>query len=309
MGLADDILENLTGYSKAMYSTWFYYKPARLLFDSGEGVASALENFIFGIENVFISHGHHDHVGGLPGVVRARCSARGDKQKPLAIYYPWNDVLVQQIAEYIGKVSGRLDYELAWSPLRPGDEVVLQGAPGEARPKRSFVRAFETPHSRRSTSLGYKLMERRRRLRREFEGVAEQQIAQLVRERGRDAVTEEYEHSLLIYGGDSMPLPLEEVRGCEVLLHDSTFLTAEDRGNETHASMEEVLELAAAANPGHLLLIHLSSRYSKTQTLRAARKMAEKHGLADRTAIILYRHIFPLWELEKETEKKATEQL
>ena len=63
MGLAQDILDNLTGYSKAMYSTWFYYKPARLLFDAGEGVASALGNFIFGIERIFISHGHHDHIG------------------------------------------------------------------------------------------------------------------------------------------------------------------------------------------------------------------------------------------------------
>ena len=294
MGLAQDILGNITGYSKAMYSTWFYYKPARILFDAGEGVASALENFIFGIETVLISHGHHDHIGGLTGIVRARSSARGDKQKPLTIYYPKGDTLVELLREYIGKVSGRLEYKLTWSAVEPGDEIELRDGP-----RRSFVRAFEVPHSRRSTCIGYKLMERRHRLRPEYEGCTQEKIARRVREVGREAITEEYNHSLLIYGGDSMPLPLEEVRNCEVLMHDSTFLTADDRGNETHASMEEVMQLAAEADVNFLLLIHVSSRYTKSQTVNTARKLAEKHGIADRTALILYRNIFPLPERER----------
>ena len=296
MALADDILSNISGYSKAMYSSWFYFKPSRILLDAGEGVASALENFIFGIEKVFISHGHHDHVGGLPGVVRARSSARGDKQKPLIICYPAGDILVEQIAQYIDKVSGRLEFELTWAPLKPSDSVTLDddSAQGKSSPGRSFVRAFATPHSRRSVTLGYKLMERRRRLRPEFVGVAEHEIARTVKERGRDAVTEEYEHSLLVYGGDSMPLPADEIRDCEVLMHDSTFVTPDDRGNETHAAMEEVIELAAAANVKRLLLIHVSSRYSKSQVMAAARKLAGKHGMLDRTAIILHRKIIGL---------------
>ena len=43
-----------------------------------------------------------------------------------------------------------------------------------------------------------------------------------------------------------------------------------------------------------LLLIHISSRYAKGQTVKAARKLAEKYGMAERTALILYRNIFLL---------------
>jgi hypothetical protein len=54
MSLAHDDIDNLTGYSKAMYSTWFYYKAERFLFDAGEGVRHTLSNsFLY--KNVFLA--------------------------------------------------------------------------------------------------------------------------------------------------------------------------------------------------------------------------------------------------------------
>ena len=80
MGLTEQLAENISGYSKAKYSTWLFYKPDRLLFDAGEGVSTSLGNYIYGVEQIFISHGHFDHIGGIPGILRSRLSSRGDKE-------------------------------------------------------------------------------------------------------------------------------------------------------------------------------------------------------------------------------------
>ena len=285
MSLSESIVENIRGYSKAMYSTWLYYKPSRLLLDAGEGASPSLGNFVFGIEEVFLSHGHYDHISGVPGLVYSRASARGDKEKPLSIYYPAGDGLIRLQKEYIQKTTGRLPYELRWVELEPGQDVVL----GQER-DRGFIRTFATPHHRRSPSLGFKVMETRRRLRPEYDGLAGREIAAIVKENGRDAVMEDYEQILLAYCGDSMPVGVDEVAGAEVLLHDSTFLHQRDREGRTHASMDEVFDLAGAAKVKALVLFHISSRYTRREIEeRVAELIQSRRFEPDVTVMMLWR--------------------
>ena len=51
MGCTEQLVENISGYSKAKYSTWLFYRPDRLLFDAGEGVSTSLGNFVYGVEH------------------------------------------------------------------------------------------------------------------------------------------------------------------------------------------------------------------------------------------------------------------
>ena len=67
----------LSGYSKALYSTWIWYRPDRLLVDCGEGAATALGNHGFAIERILLTHGHIDHVGGLAPLLWARAGGMG----------------------------------------------------------------------------------------------------------------------------------------------------------------------------------------------------------------------------------------
>jgi len=289
VSLADDIVSNLRGYSKAMYSTWFHYKPARLLFDAGEGVSSYMENFIFGVEAILLSHGHYDHIGGIGGIIHSRASARGDKEKPLRIYYPGGDPMIELLHEYVSRISNYVKYDLEWTPVEAGQEFTL----GAAR-ERGLVQAFPVTHSARTVNLGYRLFERRTRLRPELAGLTPDEITAISREKGKDAVTEDYEQILLAYCGDSSPVDPDQVRGAEVLMHEATFIDAADRANEAHSTVAEALEVARAADVNSLVLVHISTRYPKRQIESMIRKIAREQKFDRPLTMVMARYFTPI---------------
>lgn len=244
-------------YSKGLYSTWLYYAPDRLAFDAGEGLSSILGNKCFAIQHVFLSHGHADHIAGLIGLINIRNSGMGDTEKPLTIYYPKDNWRVLELIAYIARTTSRLSYELTWVPLEPGDRVsVFEGQ----NPR--YVEAFETQHTRGERSLGYNVVEVRRRLKDEYRDLPQEEIQRLVRERGREAITTTYPAKLFSYGGDSAPLDPKRVEGTETLFHEATFLNPEDRESKTHSTLDEALEVARRAGvKRELFVFHISSRY------------------------------------------------
>jgi len=255
MSLHEEIVANLTGYSKAMYATWFYYRPARILLDAGEGVSAAMGNFVFGIEKVFLSHGHYDHIGGLPGLLQSRRSARGDKEKSLEVYFPNGDDLIGLMRRYIESLTYRLGYQLSWHPIEPGQRVEL-GFEGQ----RGHLVSFRSRHGR-SMALGFNVMEERKRLRAKYADLPQEEIARLARSVPSDELNETYEKILLAYSGDTMPLDPDTVRDAEVLVHEATFLDPRDRETPTHATVEEAIRVAVDAGVKALVLFHVSSRY------------------------------------------------
>jgi len=283
MSLHEEIVNNLSGYSKAMYATWFYYRPARLLLDAGEGVSTTMENFVFGIEKVVLSHGHYDHIGGLPGLLQSRRSARGDKEKPLEVYYPDGDDLIRIQQQYIEGLTYRLGYELTWHPVEAGQRIEL----GFGR-DRGFLVPFRSRHGGRTTALGFNVMEERKRLRPEYANLPQEEIAKLARTVPRDEISETYEKILLAYSGDTMPLDPDTVRDAEVLLHEATFLSADDRETPTHATVEEAIRLAVDAGVKALVLFHVSSRYPGRKVRDHVTKLAAE--LAPDLHVTLFRN-------------------
>ncbi len=246
-------------YSKALYSSWVYYSPDRVAFDAGEGISTILGNKVFAIEKIFLSHGHADHITGLIGLINIRNSGMGDTEKPLTIYYPQDNWRVLELMSYIRKTNRRLKYRLEWVPLKIGDRVeVFSGQCSR------YVEAFKTVHSENEVSLGYNIIEQRKRLKSEYRDLPQEEILKLVHAGKREEISETYLKKLVSYGGDSIALDPKDVEGTDILLHDCTFLTEEEREDYKHATLSEALEVALRAQVQEALIaLHISSRYKQ----------------------------------------------
>ncbi len=55
----------ITGYSTALFSTWYFIEELGLLFDAGDGVTAGLLQKSRKVKNILISHADRDHITGL----------------------------------------------------------------------------------------------------------------------------------------------------------------------------------------------------------------------------------------------------
>ncbi len=245
--------------SKALYSTWMYYSPDRMLIDCGEGASTYLGNKAFAVKRVFITHGHADHIAGLWGLVNTRNNAMGDKEKALEIYYPKGGKSVEEFLDFILKVNSDLKYNLTIRALEEGEEVILHRTGSAQR----VIRPFRTHHTLSEVSFGYNIYEKRKKLKDEYKGLPQRDIMELVRKVGRETITREYEQKILTVSGDAIPINVENAFESDLLVHESTFLDERDRKGNNHSSVKEVLELAKKANVKSLILYHISTRYER----------------------------------------------
>ncbi len=241
-------------FSKALYSTWIYYSPHRLLFDAGEGVSTSLGNKVYAISKVFLSHSHTDHIAGLWGLINIRNNAMGDREKPLEIYYPKGNVVIEKFFDFINSINSLMRYKVSIFPMKPLDRIKLDD--------KHEIEAFSTYHTPKEISLGYRILEKRNRLKKEFSDLSQNEIRSIIKEKGRNSIVEAYIKNILTVSGDSLPIDYKWATDCEELFHDTTFLSSEERKGERHATLQEVLQVASKANVKTLYLYHISTRYN-----------------------------------------------
>ncbi|MDO8837266.1 MAG: MBL fold metallo-hydrolase [Vicinamibacterales bacterium] len=280
----------ISGYSRAMFSNWLWYKPLNLLIDAGEGLQLALGARIWTPEVVALTHGHSDHLLGLPGFIASRRYGKGAPDKPLTVVYPDGCSAAEVVRDLLGRLWPRETFPITWTPVAVGQQVPM----GRNR----VLEAVAALHGTSESTLGYRVLELRRRLRPEFAGLAQPEIRDRVQRDGRDAVMEEYSHALFIHSGDSMPLPVDLVRHADILVHDATFLDAADRKWDIHAASQEVLQLARDAQVRCLVLHHLSIRYERSTALPALRQQLAVSGFAGDCWLLDDSRLIPLRQTE-----------
>jgi ribonuclease Z len=275
MGSADHLIQMMEGYSKALYSSFYLFKNYDLLFDCGEGCAARLDRHQFRARWIAISHYHHDHTGGLKGLFLARAYTKGSNDRPLTVFYPESSPSLSRQRAWLKKELPRLPFRLDWIGVREGFAFQLND-PESRIPLE--LHALRADHSVREQCVAYKIVEKRRRLRTELAHLPENEIAAMARGTSRDELTESYEKNILVYSGDSEPLAADSISDADLLLHDATFLMEEDREEQGHASVEQVLTLGTEAAVKGIVLCHISHRYSLRSVRRRVPYLVRKRG-------------------------------
>ena len=262
----------LTGFSTALFSTWYFADELDLLFDCGDGFVSGVLQKSRKVKHVFISHADRDHLTGL--LQFSQVNARGDM--PL-VFYPKDSASFQHLETFCRKFDPHVKMP-PWTGLVPGDEVLTED--------KHVVKAVRNEHVRVpegiTKSLSYQVFSVRRKLKPELQGLPGHKIGEIRRERGEDAVSDEIRINTLSYSGDT---PVEKdgrFRESEILIHEATFLESISDGSlhgNRHSALPDVLKMVADSNIQTLILGHFSSRYPKEEIDAAILKGVQTYGI------------------------------
>ncbi|MCA9710855.1 MAG: MBL fold metallo-hydrolase [Myxococcales bacterium] len=210
-------------------------------------------------DTILVSHGHQDHLGGLPYLVSQRHMVQGGAP---SVHLP---------AEVVPPLRRIFD---AWREIEDFSiEVDLHGhAPGDTVPLRDgLARCVRSVH--RVPSLAWIIERHTRRLRAELQGVPGHELA--ARRKGGEEITETHVTPLLCVTGDTQIELFDReplVRRCEVLVHEATGWD-DRRGPDDvrewgHTHIDELAERAEQFEGEALVLVHRSPRHTRQQAER-----------------------------------------
>lgn len=238
------------------------------------------------IPNVFVTHGHDDHVGGL-GSHHLRRNGWG---MDAARYF------VQEDDVKLVRAMVQAQCDLNRSRALRDIEIIGVGE-GSSIPVGKgglSVRPFRSTH--RIPCLGYALWGKRKRLRAEFRG-ASRDVLVAAKARGED-INEEFELPEVAFPGDTNLSILNKpagdvVRKARVLLLECTFIDDEVSAKDTfrtgHIHIEDFINAArdGAFENEVVLLTHFSARYAPDYVRETVTKRLAGEAIWPRVKLLL----------------------
>ncbi|WP_456394762.1 ribonuclease Z [Thermococcus sp.] len=246
------------------------YNGEIILFDAGEGTMRQLNTARLSpmrIEKIFITHFHGDHYLGLMALIQTMTLWK--RKKPLHIYGP--KYTFEFIQNFLKSGFFRPDFPIHVHEL------------GEARLKFGGyeIWSFKVEHG--VPALGYVFRENDRRGKFLPEKLAEYGLREgpilgkLEREgaikvdgrviRLEDVTGPKRRGVKVVYTGDTEPCERVRLFGekADLLIHEATYLSPEDRGESYHTTVEEACGMAEKTKAKLLALFHRAPRYSFTE--------------------------------------------
>jgi len=260
LGLATSWGElRLAGGSRAGEASLVLLPQFRLALDAGRPARALVP-----MQHVVVSHGHMDHVLGLPAWASQR-QLNGIPGGSVYVPSSLGDG-VRDLLSTCARLEGGEPYDVEVVPIAPGQSIELRGG--------FTLRFFRTSHW--VETLGCSLEWVRRRLLSELAGLDGEELRRR-HERG-EAITEDVRTPLLAYLADTGPAVFADqplLAEVEVLVVECTFLRPSDRERARrfgHMHLDDLVAIAPSLANRHLVLTHLSRRHRLGPGARAIRK-------------------------------------
>jgi ribonuclease Z len=264
----------ISGYSTALFSTWYFIEELNLLFDAGEGISSSLLQKSRKIKHAFISHADRDHLAGL--LQFNQLNARPGYP---VIYYPGDSGSFPAMEAFTKAFDPHVTATV-WQPLTEESRIWIKDD--------VYVMPIRNGHVVKAgnafKSLSYKVVQIKKKLKPEYLGLSQPEIIRIVEEKGKEATSYEVHTSLMGYSGDTPVEDLTRWEDTPLLIHEATFLGGNDQtrirmhGNK-HSCLDEVIEMVSGLNVEQLVLGHFSSRYTAEEIDRMILDLCEKYAL------------------------------
>ena len=243
---------SLSGFSIAAFRTNFYIPELDIMFDAGIPANVCPKD-------IFISHGHADHIANLP----LHLFTAKENGQTVNIYCPAS--IARNLEQYIKSLSYCAGAKPCGYRLVPLDESINHFKIIRGIRQEYIVDTFKCHHT--VPCLGYGISEVRKRLKEEYKGKAGSELA-LAKKQGIQ-IEEYYQTPLIVFLGDTTPrvfLENPDIFRYPYIITECTFLDDKDEADKKKHTCWIDLEPIIRSNPETIfILTHFSQTYTERE--------------------------------------------
>ena len=262
----------LQGFTLAGEETVIVVPEMNVAFDIGRAPRE-----VVGIDHICLSHGHMDHAAGLAYYFSQR-NFQGNAPGTALVHHKLGPA-IQDLMQVWGRIEGHVS---------PANIVGVDEDEDFQLHRSLVIRPFRVRHP--GPTLGFSLVEVRKKLKPELAELSGQRIADL--KRSGQIVEDRLEIPRVAFCSDSAVGPFldrDHVRNAEVLIFECTFFDPDHLerarlGQHTHVNdLPEVFERVRSP---HVVIMHLTRRTGIGQAKRHLRKVLKPADL-ERLTILM----------------------